>query len=73
MCIEVANNYLPSEETVEELKKVRQERDELRRDKEEEVAALNAKLHAMERTYETILQVWCETNHTIFYYCTAMA
>ena len=40
-----------------ELERVRWERDELRREKEEEVAALDSKLHAMERSYDAILQV----------------
>ena len=40
-----------------ELERVRCERDELRREKEEEVAALDSKLHAMERSYDAILQV----------------
>ena len=40
-----------------ELVVVKRERDELRREKEEEVTALNSRLHAMERTYDVILQV----------------
>ena len=37
--------------------KVSEERDQLQRKKEEEVASLNGKLEAMERSYEAILQV----------------
>ena len=33
------------------------ERDRLQKEKEEEVATLNGKLHDMEKSYETILQV----------------
>ena len=40
-----------------DLVRVREERDQLRREKEEEVAALNSQLHTMERSYEAILQV----------------
>ena len=36
---------------------VRRERDELRREKEEQVTALTAKLHSVERSYDIILQV----------------
>ena len=39
------------------LLKVTQERDQIRREREEQVAALNSQLHVMERSYETILQV----------------
>ena len=43
--------------TRQSLFRVSQERDRLQREKEEEVATLNTKLHAMERSYEAILQV----------------
>lgn len=39
------------------LQRVTEERDCLQKEKEEEVATLNGKLHAMEKSYETILQV----------------
>ena len=48
---------LPSESTRLQLVEVSEERDRLRREKEEEVATLNGKLEATERSYEAILQV----------------
>lgn len=39
------------------LQRVTAERDRLQKEKEEEVATLNGKLHAMEKSYEAILQV----------------
>ena len=39
------------------LQRVTEERDRLQKEKEEEVATLNGKLHAMEKSYEAILQV----------------
>ena len=39
------------------LQHVTAERDRLQKEKEEEVATLNGKLHAMEKSYEAILQV----------------
>ena len=53
---------LPSESTRLQLTEVSEERDQLRREKEEEVASLNVKLEATERSYEAILQV---LNHSI--------
>ena len=47
-----------SDKTQANLEKVTRERDQLRREKEEEVMALNSKLHTMERSYEAILQVY---------------
>lgn len=44
------------DETRLNLLKVTQERDQIRREREEQVAALNSQLHVMERSYETILQ-----------------
>jgi septal ring factor EnvC (AmiA/AmiB activator) len=44
------------DETESELVEVRRERDKLRRQKEEEVSSLNARLHAMERSYDAILE-----------------
>jgi len=41
----------------QELICVTAERDRLKREKEEEVASLNGKLHTMEKSYEAILQV----------------
>ena len=49
--------YLYADETRLNLLKVTQERDQIRREREEQVAALNSQLHVMERSYETILQV----------------
>ena len=46
-----------TEETESELVGVRRERDKLRRQKEEEVSALNARLRAIERSYDAILEV----------------
>ena len=46
-----------ADETESELVEVRRERDKLRRQKEEEVSSLNARLHAMERSYDAILEV----------------
>ncbi|CAI8019907.1 hypothetical protein GBAR_LOCUS11924 [Geodia barretti] len=45
-----------TEETESELVGVRRERDKLRRQKEEEVSALNARLRAIERSYDAILE-----------------
>ena len=52
-------NSLPphAEQTESELVEVRRERDRLRKQKEEEVSALNSRLQAMEKSYDAILQV----------------
>ena len=41
------------------------ERDRLQKEKEEEVATLNGKLHAMEKSYEAILQVCVTIGGTV--------
>ena len=47
----------PSDSTQQMLQCVTAERDRLKKEKEEEVATLNGKLHAMEKSYEAVLQV----------------
>ena len=47
----------PSDSTQQMLQRVTAERDRLQKEKEEEVATLNGKLHAMEKSYEAVLQV----------------
>ena len=47
---------------------VKRERDELRIEKEEEATALTSRLHAMERSYETILQVYIYTYMYMYIY-----
>ena len=56
--ITIYNSLLPhAEQTESELVEVRRERDRLRKQKEEEVSALNSRLQAMEKSYDAILQV----------------
>ena len=50
-------NASPSDSTQQMLQCVTAERDRLQKEKEEEVATLNGKLHAMEKSYEAVLQV----------------
>ena len=54
---QLIENASPSDSTQQMLQCVTAERDRLQKEKEEEVATLNGKLHAMEKSYEAVLQV----------------
>ena len=54
---QLTENPFPSDSTQQMLQCVTAERDRLQKEKEEEVATLNGKLHAMEKSYEAVLQV----------------
>ena len=54
---QLIKNASPSDSTQQMLQCVTAERDRLQKEKEEEVATLNGKLHAMEKSYEAVLQV----------------
>jgi len=55
-CLSSVIWHVSSEGAQQELICVTAERDRLKREKEEEVASLNGKLHTMEKSYEAILQ-----------------
>ena len=65
------------EETKQELAQVTAEKERLEKEKEEEIVALNNKLHVMDKSYEGIIQV-VEQNHAHLYlwppsYCISLS